>query len=252
LAQLPVPYGLDLSKSGRLPEPKTDLTDFVKIQVLAASLLSIVSIIITSLFYICSFLSPLFNLIVNVTVLIIQFVGFVLLSWNMSGTLSHSCSASNWANADGMMVCRVYKAFYSFAIFALLAQIAQIVLDSRSRRNQTKLGRYGNIEGSRDLKMDNLDKLKLQQHQPGGHSAQPSHASSDDVPYGIHDYRDQPPRDQPARPTYQAYQPPRGESAGYYGSGGNPQVRVDDFNSYGHQQSGGAYGSGGYGYSGRP
>lgn len=154
------------------------------------------------------------------------------------------------------MVCRIYKAFYSFAIFALLAQIAQIVVDSRSRRNQTKLGRYDNIEGSRDLKMDNLDKLKQQQHQAGGHSAQPSHASSDDVPYGIQDYRDQHTRpngtqdyrDQPTRPVYQAYQ---GESASYYG-GGNPQVRMDDFNSYGHQQSGGAYGSGGYGYSGRP
>ncbi|KEF52510.1 uncharacterized protein A1O9_11352 [Exophiala aquamarina CBS 119918] len=222
--------------------------------VLAASLLSIISILITTIFYVCSFLSPLFNLIVNVTVLIIQFVGFVLLSWNMSGTLSHSCSASNWASNDGMMVCRIYKAFYSFVIFTLLAQIAQIVLDARSRSAQTQLGRYGNIESNKDLKLDDLSKAKQQQYQSaGGHSAQPSHASSDDVPYSVHDYRDQ-----PTRPTYQAYQPPAsGESASYYGSGGgasNPQVRMNDFNNVfgsGQRPDGAAYGSGGYGYQGR-
>lgn len=224
------------------------------IQVLAASLLSLISIIITTLFYLCSFLSPLFNLIINSTVLIIQFVGFVLLSWNMSGTLSHSCSSANWASNDGMMVCRIYKALYSFAVFALLAQIAQIVLDTRSRHNQTKLGRYDNIQGSKDLKMDDLSKLKQQQYQQG-HSQQPSqasfvsHASSDEVPYGIHDYRERQARPQQAapapvpQPTYQAY--PGGENTSYYNPG-NHQMRVDDFSSHGQ-----AYGSGGYGYSGR-
>lgn len=152
------------------------------------------------------------------------------------------------------MVCRIYKAFYSFAIFALLAQIAQIILDCRSRSAQTQMGRYGNIESSRDLKMDDLNKAKQQQYQSsGGHSAHPSHASSDDVPYGIQDYRDQPSRQQ----TYQAYRPSGGESASYYGSGGgasNPQVRMDDFDNVfgsGQHSGGAAYGSGGYGYQGR-
>lgn len=149
------------------------------------------------------------------------------------------------------MVCRIYKALYSFAVFALLAQIAQIVLDTRSRHNQTKLGRYDNIQGSKDLKMDDLSKLKQQQYQQG-HSQQPSqasfvsHASSDEVPYGIHDYRERQARPQGPpvpQPMYQAY--PGGESASYYNSG-NPQVRMDDFSSHGQ-----AYGSGGYGYSGR-
>lgn len=170
----------------------------------------------------------------------------------MSGTLTHSCSAANWASNDGMMVCRIYKALYSFAVFALLAQIAQIVLDTRSRHNQTKLGRYDNLQGSRDLKMDDLNKMKQQQYQQGhsqqlSQASQASHASSDGVPYGINDYRDQQARPT-ARPTYQAY--PGGESASYYNNS-NPQVRMNDFNSYPQQQSGGAYGSGGYGYPGR-
>jgi len=165
-----------------------------------------------------------------------------------------------------MMICRIYKAFYSFAVFAVLAQIAQIILDARSRSAQTQLGRYGNIEGSRDLKMDDLNKAKQAQYQ-GGHSAQPSHASSDDVPHGVNDYHDRQGRQQqqqqlyrsespPRAPQYQAYQPPAGESASYYGSGGagtgHAQVRMDDFNNaFGPGQHSGAYGSGGYGYQGR-
>ncbi|KIV95115.1 hypothetical protein PV10_02804 [Exophiala mesophila] len=204
--------------------------------VLAASLLSIITLIITSIFYCCSFLSPLFNLIINSTVLLVQIVGFGLLTYNIFGTLGHSCSRSNWASSKGVTICQIYKAFYSFLVFAMLAQIALIVLDVRSRREQTRLGKYGNIEesNSRDVKMDRLNGLGP------AHAHQPSHASSvDTVPYGIQ-YGDQ-----PTRPA--AYQPPSYAPQ-------DSRVRMDDFggynngyNDYGHQQQSG-YGGAGYGY----
>lgn len=200
-------------------------------QVLAASLLSLVTLIITSFFYCCSFLSPLFNLIINSTVLLVQLVGLGLLTYNIFGTLGHSCSRSNWASDKGVTICQIYKAFYSFAIFALLAQIALIVLDVRSRREQTRLGKYGNIEesNSRDVKLDRLNGSGTT------HSHQLSHARSvDQVPYGVQDYRDQ----QPTRPV--AYQPPSYAPP-------EPRVRMDDFGGYSHQQQSG-YGGGGYGY----
>lgn len=151
-------------------------------QVLAASLLSLISLFLTSILYSCFFLSPLFSLILNVTITLLWLVGYILLTWNMYGALGHSCSRANWASDDGMMICRTYKALYSFALFSILSQIALVVLDIRSRRAQTKLGSYGKMaetaaRGGGDVKLDSL------------HKPTHSHASSQDaIPYGINDY----------------------------------------------------------------
>ncbi|EXJ91282.1 hypothetical protein A1O1_04392 [Capronia coronata CBS 617.96] len=195
--------------------------------VLASTLSSLLTLVLTSIIYSCAYLSPLFNLITNLLILTIWTVALALLTWNMYGTLGHSCSRANWASDAGMMVCRTYKALYSFTVFGWVAQVAQIVLDVRSRRAETALGRYDMMMAdSRDstLQLQQLRDFKVGDHLRGdsrssngdgdiansntnsnfnsgflpggggggvhdglGHGH--GHGHGDDVPYGLHDYR---------------------------------------------------------------
>ncbi|KAL2422016.1 hypothetical protein ABEF95_006367 [Exophiala dermatitidis] len=133
--------------------------------VLASTLSSLLALLLSSIIYTFFFLSPLFNLFMNSLILILWTIGLGLLTWNMYGTLGHSCSRANWASDAGMSICRIYKALYSFAIFGWLAQVALVILDIRSRRAQTALGKYDKMTGqyenqklldNSDLKLDSL------------------------------------------------------------------------------------------------
>jgi hypothetical protein len=184
--------------------------------------------------YACAFLSPLFMLTVNISVAIIWTVGLALLTWNMYGTLGHSCSRSNWASDDGMMVCRTYKALYSFALFGWLAQVALIVLDIRSRRAQTALGRYNKMMLANDAR-DGVGRDALKMDTLGDNMSTPSHShsnSEENVPYGVPNYHRG--NDSPSRPLRAPAQNPlvRGGAADdYYGNQSGRTFGVDDFNN---------------------
>ncbi|EXJ76328.1 uncharacterized protein A1O5_00836 [Cladophialophora psammophila CBS 110553] len=219
--------------------------------VLAASLLSLLCLFLTAFLHACFFLSPLFNLILNVTILIIWAVGYCLLTWNMYGTLGHSCSRANWASDDGMMICRTYKALYSFDVFGLLAQIALIVLDVRSRRAQTKLGKYNKMaaiaaRGGGDVKLDDLNN---EQSRSGMHS----HANSQDtLHYGTGDYS----AHHGANDSRLGLRDNAADTD--YSHSHSGHVRMDDFNNsttsgfnynaYTPHAHNMGYGNGGYGY----
>lgn len=186
-------------------------------QVLAATLISLISLLLTTVLYTCFFLSPLFSLVLNATILILYLVGYGLLTWNIYGTLGHSCSRANWASDDGMMICRTYKAFYSFEVFGLLAQIALIVLDVRSRHTQIRLGKYKNMgdvagaKGANTVKLNDLHPRSVDSR-PGMHG----HAESQDsIPYAIGNYNDSHTRLR--------------DNAGDMGYGHGPPVRMEDF-----------------------
>ncbi len=149
-------------------------------------------------------------MIVSVLVLLLWTIGFALLAWNMYGTLSHSCSKTNWANDDGMMVCRIYKAFFSFVVIGWLCQVALIVVDVRAKRAQSALGRYDKMDetGSKDVKLESLD-----------HSR---NTSTNDVPYGIDDYRARSDSTNSVDGQHQRYSSP-------YGAERSQLHRVDDF-----------------------
>ncbi|KIX98347.1 uncharacterized protein Z520_05648 [Fonsecaea multimorphosa CBS 102226] len=216
--------------------------------VLASSLLSLLSLVLTSFLHTCFFLSPLFNLILNVTVFILWVVGYGLLTWNMYGTLGHSCSRANWASDDGMMICRIYKALYSFEVFGLLAQIALIVLDVRTRRAETKLGKYNQmggplVRGGADVKLDDLNNGQSgASGLLGGHQETPQ---DDGLPYGIGDYNESRLglRDHAAA-----------DITDYSNHSQSGRVRMDDFNdstsSFGYNAYAPhtGYANGGYGY----
>ena len=129
----------------------------------------------------------------------------------MYGTLSHSCSKTNWANDDGMFVCRVYKAFFSFVVIGLMCQIASIVVDVRAKRAQSALGRYNKMDesSSKDVKLESLD-----------HSRKHEHETT--IPYGINDYRDRANSTNSTNGQHQRYSSP-------YGAERSQLHRMDDF-----------------------
>ena len=179
-------------------------------QMLAGSLLAFLHLVVSYIFYARGRLSPLLNMIVSGPVLLVYTIGFALLVWNMYGTLSHSCSKTNWANDDGMFVCRVYKAFFSFVVIGWLCQIALIIVDVRAKRVQSTLGRYNKMDetSSKDVKLESLD-----------HSR---NTSTQDIPYGIDDYRDQSNSTNSVNAQHQRYSSP-------YDAERSQLHRVDDF-----------------------
>lgn len=153
-----------------------------------------------------------------------------------------------------MMICRTYKAFYSFEIFGVLAQVTLIILDIRSRRHQTKLGRYNKMaavaaKGGGDVKLDDLHDRAVDDRA----GLQHSHADSQDsIPYGV------PMGDYNLNDSHARL---RDNGADMPYSHGHPQqpMRMDDFrndsstsgysyNSYAAAQPHGGYANSGYGY----
>ncbi|RMZ82065.1 hypothetical protein DV737_g2201, partial [Chaetothyriales sp. CBS 132003] len=154
--------------------------------ILAASGLTGVSLILTTVIYTCACLSPLFNLVLNVPLSIFWITGFSLLTWNTVGALSHSCSTSNWGDSDGVMICRRYKASYSFIVLGVLSSVAMIIVDVRARVKQNTLRRYVAMDDS---------KLRLVEEQQGDYPNWPTaysrqtsrgyHDNDGEVPYGV-------------------------------------------------------------------
>ena len=115
-------------------------------QLLGVSLLTLLTLVLTFLLHLCHVLSPLFNLILNLPLLLLWCLGFGLLTWNMSGTLGHVCNTANWGNSSGIMICRYYKALFSFSLFGVLGAIAAFILDFKVRRKQTRFGAYDQMK----------------------------------------------------------------------------------------------------------
>ncbi|KAI1609795.1 hypothetical protein EDD36DRAFT_467857 [Exophiala viscosa] len=209
--------------------------------VLASTLLSLITLLISSMIYACAFLNPLVNMLVNIPIALIWTAGLAVLTYNMYGTLGHTCSATNWASSDGMMICRTYKALYSFAVFGWLAQIALVVLDVRSRRAQTALGKYNKMDldanaSAKDVKLDNLNRTSTSTL---SHSH--SHSNSQDIPYGVPEYRE----NGYSRPAPQQQQQQQHQHQQWT----SDRLRMADYNdTHGrfNQQTG--YANNGYGY----
>ncbi|MCJ1229155.1 hypothetical protein MMC12_005820 [Toensbergia leucococca] len=109
---------------------------------LFVSLLTKLTIVTTSIFYHFRTLPPKLNLFSNLGLLVLWMLGFALLAWNLSGTLSHRCTTANWSNEAGIMVCRLYKALTAFAITGLTTTLCAVLLDLRTYRLTTHRGKY--------------------------------------------------------------------------------------------------------------
>ena len=65
-------------------------------------------------------------MIVNGALAFIWLIGFSLLSWWMSGTLTHVCNVANWHEDAGIMVCRIYKSLFTFSLLGVYVATYQI------------------------------------------------------------------------------------------------------------------------------
>lgn len=143
-----------------------------------ATLITFVNLLVSYIFFCCGRLSPLFNMIVSVPVLLFWTVATGLLIYNMYGTLGRSCSRANWATDDGMMVCHSYKAFFAFVVIGWVCQVALLVVDIRAKRTESATGKYNKMEDDRDVKLASLENSRSN--------------SVHDIPYGVQvdEYRD--------------------------------------------------------------
>lgn len=213
---------------------------------LAASILTLISLILTTCIHLCTRLSPLVNLIINIPLLILWVVGLALLGWNIYGTLSHSCTIGNWANDDGVTVCQEFKALFSFVVFGTLAQIAMVVVDVRARIAQTRSGRYAKMR-------DSTSQVKLEPY-----DSTHTHSNSNsihDAPYqdATMQYRDEPGW-KPGQRSNTVASSRVGDYGDIAGDDGRQAVRMNDYHApqLAAQHTGydGGYGqqNGGYGH----
>jgi hypothetical protein len=86
---------------------------------LAVSSLTNLSVIVTAFFYHFRTLKPNLSSLINGGLTALWVMGFGMLTWNLSGTLSHNCDIDNWNHETGIMVCRIYKALEAFTIGGL-------------------------------------------------------------------------------------------------------------------------------------
>lgn len=97
--------------------PNSNLTS--PLQLLAASLLTVVSLLISSALYFFRTLPPKYNLINNTALSVLWILGLSFLTWNTGWTLGHRCLIVNWKTEAGIMVCRLYKACTAFTVTGL-------------------------------------------------------------------------------------------------------------------------------------
>ncbi|MCJ1362687.1 hypothetical protein MMC16_001793 [Acarospora aff. strigata] len=128
---------------------------------LAVSLLTLITLTLTILFYFCRALNPFFNMTLNIGLCVLWALSWSLLTWYMSGTLLHKCNTKNWKDDSGTMVCRIYKALFSFALLGLLSTISALLLDIIVRRRQSKRGTYNAMQ---DIKLAANDPIDPYQH----------------------------------------------------------------------------------------
>ncbi|KAL8905053.1 MAG: hypothetical protein Q9207_002868 [Kuettlingeria erythrocarpa] len=113
---------------------------------LAASLLTVVSLLISSALYFFRTLPPKYNLINNTSISVLWILGLSFLTWNTGWTLGHRCLIVNWKTEAGIMVCRLYKACTAFTVTGLLTTLLCLFLDIKTYRKATQLGKYNQMD----------------------------------------------------------------------------------------------------------
>lgn len=114
-------------------------------QLLAVSVLTIISLTLTITLHIRHGLNPYLNLMLNGSLAVLWAVSFSLLAWWSSATLASACAVENWESELGQSVCRTYKALFSFALLGLVATLAALGLDVHVQRSSTRKGRFTSL-----------------------------------------------------------------------------------------------------------
>ncbi|KAI4168474.1 MAG: hypothetical protein LQ343_006361 [Gyalolechia ehrenbergii] len=115
------------------------------LQLLTASVLTIFVLIVSGALYHFRTLPPKYNLTNNAALSVLWILGLSFLTWNTGWTLRHRCLIENWKTEAGIMVCRLYKACSAFTVTGLLTTVVALLLDIRTQRKTTQLGKYNQM-----------------------------------------------------------------------------------------------------------
>ncbi|MCJ1406265.1 hypothetical protein MMC19_000330 [Ptychographa xylographoides] len=124
------------------------LTRVLPSQLIAVSVLTLASFLVTSALHYNRTPKPKTNAYINAFLSILWMLGFALLAWNLSGLLSHQCTIDNWTSDLGVMVCRIYKALMSFAVIGMITTLLALTLDILTHRQSAQLGAYNSMGGA--------------------------------------------------------------------------------------------------------
>ena len=153
----PVPWTFLIVCSLSLHDSPSRTANFA-VQLLSASVVSLLALILTTAIHATRTLSPRHNLFANAALALLWALGLALLSWNLAGLLGGRCDVAHWDHAAGVAVCRLFKALESFATVGTAATLAAVVLDARTQRMVTRRGAYGRMAepawAPRDAKVD--------------------------------------------------------------------------------------------------
>jgi len=112
------------------------------ILLLSVSVFTLASFITTSILHHNRTLKPKFNAMINGFLSILWMLGFALLMWNLSVTLTHQCSIANWSTDAGVMVCMIYKTIAAFATTGMVSTLLATLYDIRTHRLAFGRGTY--------------------------------------------------------------------------------------------------------------
>lgn len=77
------------------------------------------ALLVTMLFYACTYLSPKFNVILNACIAVLWLVAVGLLSYALRNTLNKACNIKTWATQSGILICHDYKILWVCTLIAM-------------------------------------------------------------------------------------------------------------------------------------
>jgi len=113
------------------------------ITLLAISLATVASLLLTIIMYNITYLSPKFNILLNGTLSVVWILGLGLLSSNVGKSLSKHCDKKTWGGYDSAVgICRDYKALWAFTLIGTVSTLAALVLDVWTHQVSIRQGVY--------------------------------------------------------------------------------------------------------------
>jgi len=141
------------------------------IVLLAVSLATVLSLIVTIIFYNYTYLPPRFNCMLNGGISFFWALGLALLSWSVSTShvLAKQCSGRVWGGEAEAGVCRDYKALWSMTLIGTVSTFLAFALDIHTLKKTTKRGVYVMPEDDKDAQK--LNDLKTMRVRNSGYEA---------------------------------------------------------------------------------
>ncbi|KAH7357352.1 hypothetical protein BKA66DRAFT_574513 [Pyrenochaeta sp. MPI-SDFR-AT-0127] len=92
------------------------------------AILTMVALPVSGLLICLKKVRPLYNTLLNIFIGLLWVVAFILVTIRTHSAIGRSCSKSTWTNAEGVLICRLYKTLFACAIIGCVSSLS-IVFD---------------------------------------------------------------------------------------------------------------------------